>query len=81
AASEALQAAKRTAQSALEAGRGYASDAARAAARKADEAREHVERLTHQTSQYVRDQPLRAVGIAAAAGFLTAVLLNGLRSR
>lgn len=81
AAYEALQGAKRTAQSAMDAGRGYAADAAKAAGIKVDEAREHVERLTNQTSHYVKEQPLRAIGIAAAAGFLTAVLINGLRSR
>ena len=81
AAAEAVEGAKRTASAALEAGRVYATGAVNAAGRTFDEAKGHVNRLTDQTSRYVVHQPMRAVGIAAAAGFLVAVLLNGLRSR
>lgn len=81
AASEALHGAKKTARAALEAGRVYASGAVNAAGKTLDEAKGHVNRLSGETSRYVVEQPLRSVGIAAAAGFLFAVLLNGVRRR
>jgi ElaB/YqjD/DUF883 family membrane-anchored ribosome-binding protein len=81
AAAEAVEGARRTASAAIEAGRAYAAGAVNAAGRSFDEAKGHVNRLTDQTSRYVVDQPMRAVGIAAAAGFLAAVLLHGMRSR
>lgn len=78
---EALDGAKKTARAALEAGRVYASGAVNAAGKTLDEAKGHVNRLTDETSKYVVEQPLRSVGIAAAAGFLVAVLFNGVRRR
>lgn len=81
AAAEAFDGAKSTARAALETGRVYATGAVNAAGKTFEDAKTHVNRLSDQTTRYVVDQPLRAVGIAAAAGFLAAVLVNGLRSR
>jgi len=81
AAAEAVEGAKRTARAAFDTGRTYASGAVNAAGKTLEEAKGQVNRLKDQTTQYVADQPTRAVGIAAAAGFLAAVLLNGLRNR
>ena len=81
AAAQALDGAKQTARAALEAGRVYASGAVNAAGKTLDEAKGHVNRLTDETSKYVVEQPLRSVGIAAAAGFLIAVLFSGARRR
>ena len=71
----------RTTRAALVAGRAYAGGAVDAAGKTLDQAKGHANRLADQTSRYVVEQPLRAVGIAAGAGFLFAVLLNGLRRR
>ncbi|MET0542596.1 MAG: hypothetical protein ABWZ88_12655, partial [Variovorax sp.] len=68
-------------RAAMDTGRTYAKDAAFAAAKAVDEAKIRANRLTSQTSDYVVAQPMRAVGIAAAAGFLLAVVMRGLRSR
>ena len=81
AAADAVEGAKRTARAALEAGRAYASGAVSAAGKTLEDAKGQVTRLKEQTSQYAVEQPLRAVGIAAATGFLVAVLLNGMRKR
>jgi ElaB/YqjD/DUF883 family membrane-anchored ribosome-binding protein len=81
AAADAVEGAKRTARVALEAGRVYATGAVNAAGKTLQEAKGHADRLAEQTSRYVVDRPLRAVGIAAGAGFLAAVLVNGLRRR
>ena len=81
AAATAAEGAKRTARAAIDTGRAYAKDAVDAAGKAIDEGKTRANRLTSQTSEYVVGQPMRAVGIAAAAGFLLAVVMRGLRSR
>ncbi|MEJ8827166.1 hypothetical protein WKW80_35150 [Variovorax humicola] len=81
AAANTVEGAKRTARAAVDTGRAYAKDAVDAAGKAIGKAKTRANRLTSQTSEYVVGQPMRAVGIAAAAGFLLAVVLRGLRSR
>jgi ElaB/YqjD/DUF883 family membrane-anchored ribosome-binding protein len=81
AAADAVESAKRTARAALETGRTYATGAVNAAGQKLDDVKVKVGRVSDQTAQYVKEQPMRAVGIAAAGGFLLAMVLNGLRRR
>lgn len=81
AAADAVESAKRTARAALETGRTYATGAVNAAGQKLDDVKVKVSRVSDQTAQYITEQPMRAVGIAAASGFLLAMVLNGLRRR
>ncbi len=43
---------------------------------KAHQAQEATEESLHAITEYIQANPLRAVGIAAAAGFLTSILLR-----
>lgn len=76
---DAVERAKSSARSAVAAGRTYAAEAANAAGQRLGGAKEQVGRIGEQTSRYVNEQPMRAVGIAAAGGFLLAMALNVLR--
>ena len=78
-ASEALNSAKQTARAALDTGRAFATDAVNAAGQKLGDVKGQVDGLTERTARYVAEKPVQALAFSAAAGFVFALALSGLR--
>jgi ElaB/YqjD/DUF883 family membrane-anchored ribosome-binding protein len=74
--------ARQAARQAIESGKEYAQNAVNAAGKKLTAAKEQMGRAADQGSQYVSEQPGRAVAIAAAGGaILGALLATAMRGR
>ena len=59
-----------------EAARATASDIRTKINFKADEAKERAQIVQSETEQFIREKPLQAVGIAAAVGFVIAMIVR-----
>ena len=80
--SSAADLAKRAASQAVDSGKEYAQNAINAAGKRLTSAKEQMGRAAGQGTQYVSEQPARAVAIAAAGGaILGALLMTAMRSR
>lgn len=73
---------KRAASQAVDSGKEYAQNAVNAAGKTMTAAKEQLGRAAEQGTQYVSEQPGRAVAIAAAGGaILGALLMTAMRRR
>jgi ElaB/YqjD/DUF883 family membrane-anchored ribosome-binding protein len=79
AAAAALNSAKQTARSAVDASRNYATNAVNSAGEKLGDLKGHVDRVSGQAAQVIAEKPLHYIGIAVAAGLIVGLLLNGSR--
>jgi ElaB/YqjD/DUF883 family membrane-anchored ribosome-binding protein len=74
--------ASQAARQVIDSGKEYAQNAVNAAGKRLSAAKEQVGRVADQGTQYVSEQPGRAVAIAAAGGaILGALLVTAMRSR
>lgn len=78
-ASETLKSSRQTARAALDTGRSFATGAVNAAGQKLVEVKGQVEGLTKRTTRYTAEKPMQALAITAAASFVFALVLSGLR--
>lgn len=82
AAQDLMQQARTTAKSAADTGRAYAREAVNAAGKKLDDIKGQATHLKEKGTQFVADEPMKAVAYAAAgSAVLTALLVSLLRGR
>ncbi|VTU23884.1 hypothetical protein H6CHR_02081 [Variovorax sp. PBL-H6] len=78
----AAELARQAARQVIDSGKEYAQNAVNAAGKKLTSAKEQMGKAAEQGTQYMSEQPGRAVAIAAAGGaILGALLVSAMRSR
>lgn len=79
---KASELARQAARQVIDSGKEYAQNAVNAAGKKLTAAKEQMGKAAEQGTQYVAEQPGRAVAIAAAGGvILGALLMSAMRGR